>query len=110
MQVPGSFLRILPMISPPTPTPILLNVKVVPGSSRSKVAGWLGDALKVQTSAAPERGKANAAVIELLADFLQIKESQIELIAGQTNPRKQFRISGLTAAAWNEKLKTLGSK
>lgn len=83
---------------PAQPDPVLLNVKVVPGASRSKIAGWLGDALKIQTSAAPERGKANAAVIELLADYLKVKESQIQLVSGQTNPRKQFRITGLTPA------------
>jgi len=45
-----------------------LKVKVVPGSSRDQIAGWLGDALKIKVTAPPERGKANEAVIEILAD------------------------------------------
>jgi hypothetical protein len=75
-----------------------LNVKVVPGASRSCIAGRLGDALKVRVAAAPEKGKANAAVIELLAEALGVKEAQIELVGGHTQPRKTFRISGMEQA------------
>ena len=42
-----------------------LTVKVVPGASSSAIAGWLGDSLRMRLSAAPERGKANAAVEKL---------------------------------------------
>ncbi|MEK7839378.1 MAG: DUF167 domain-containing protein, partial [candidate division NC10 bacterium] len=47
-----------------------LTVKVIPKSSRDSIAGWVGDALKVCVTAAPERGKANAAVEAVLADAL----------------------------------------
>ena len=47
-----------------------LELKVVPKASRDRVVGWLGDRLKVQVRAAPERGKANAAVEALLAEIL----------------------------------------
>lgn len=82
-----------------------LSVKVVPGASRNRIAGKLGDALKVQVAAAPERGKANQAVIALLAEALGVKPAQIELIAGQTQPRKTFRISGMEQQALDEKLR-----
>jgi uncharacterized protein (TIGR00251 family) len=81
-----------------------IGVKVVPGSSRDRVVGRYGDALKVQVSAAPERGKANAAVGKLLAEFFGVKESQVELVNGAGSPRKQFRISGLDDAAIQAKL------
>ena len=42
-----------------------LEVKVVPGASRSEVTGWLGDSLKIRVAAPPERGKANAAVVRM---------------------------------------------
>ena len=73
----------------------MLAVKVVPGASRSRIAGRYGDGIKVQVSAAPEKGKANAAVIEVLAEALGVRESQIVLISGPTQPRKQFRIDGV---------------
>lgn len=84
-----------------------LSVKVVPGSSRNRIAGKLGDALKVQVAAAPERGKANQAVIELLAGALGVKPGQIELVSGHAQPRKVFRIVGLEQAALDEKLRQL---
>jgi uncharacterized protein (TIGR00251 family) len=82
----------------------ILHVKVVPGSSRDRIAGRYADGIKVQTSAAPEKGKANAAVAEILAQFFGIKPSQVELVSAPANPRKQFRISGLTPAQIAAKL------
>ncbi len=73
----------------------ILFVKVVPGSSRDRVVAKYGDAIKVQVSAPPEKGKANQAVAQVLADFFGIKPSQVELISGAGHPRKQFRITGL---------------
>ena len=82
-----------------------LPVKVVPGSSRNRIAGRYGDGLRVQVCAPPEKGKANQAVIELLADALGLKATQIQLISGRTQPRKIFRIAALNSAQLAEKLK-----
>lgn len=76
-----------------------LRVKVVPGASRDRIAGVLGDFLKIQVSAAPERGRANAAVQELLAKSLGIAASAIHVTAGLTQPRKTIRIDGIDRAA-----------
>lgn len=83
---------------------MIIHVKVVPGASRDRVAGRYGEGIKVQVSAPPERGKANEAVVRVLADFLGVRAGEIELIAGHGNPRKQFRISGLDPAALAEKI------
>ena len=91
----------------PAEQALILHVKVVPASSRDSVAGRYGDRIKVQTSAPAEAGKANAAVTKILAQFLSLKPSQVELISAPANPRKQFRISGLSAAQLAEKLATL---
>ena len=75
----------------------VLAVKVVPGASRDRVTGVLGDCLKITTAAAAERGKANAAVTRTLARALGIDRRRVELIAGATHPRKEFHIAGLSA-------------
>jgi uncharacterized protein (TIGR00251 family) len=85
----------------------LLRVKVVPGASRDRVAGRYADGIKVQTTAPPEAGKANAAVTKILAQFLGVKANQVQLASAPANPRKQFRISGLSAVQLAEKLATL---
>ena len=90
-----------------TPGGCLLAVKVVPGSSRDKVAGVLGDSLKVATSAPPEKGKANAAVAAILAKALGVDRRSVELVSGPASPRKEFRIAGLTAAAVRAALEKL---
>ena len=95
------------MVDSPATPPLILNVKVVPGASRDRVAGRYGDGVKVQTSAPPEGGKANAAVTKILAQFLSLRPSQVELVSAPANPRKQFRISGLSPAQLAEKLATL---
>ena len=86
---------------------LVLAVKVVPGASRDRVAGRYADGVKVQTSAPPEGGRANAAVTKILAQFLGLKAAQVQLASAPATPRKQFRISGLSAVQLAEKLATL---
>jgi|ETNmetMinimDraft_26_1059896.scaffolds.fasta_scaffold12936_3 hypothetical protein len=82
----------------------VLAVKVVPGATRDRVAGVLGDCLKITTSAAAEKGKANAAVADILAEALEVDSRSVELIAGRVNPRKEFRIGGVSAEAVRRRL------
>ena len=74
----------------------LLKIKVVPGSSRNYIAGWLGESLKIRVTAIPEKGKANDAVVTLLADTLKIPKQDVTLSSGASSPRKAFKISGLS--------------
>ena len=75
-----------------------LKVKVVPGSSRDAIVGWLGEALKVKVAAPPEKGRANEAVIALLADKLGLDPAQIRLISGHTSAAKVLELDGLDEA------------
>ncbi len=74
----------------------MLKVKVVPGSSRTRIDGWLGDALKVRVTAKPEKGKANDAVVTLLAATLGVRRQDISISSGGTSPRKSFTINNLS--------------
>ncbi len=58
-------------------------MKVVPASSRTRIAGWLGDSLKIRVTAKPEKGKANEAVSAVLAEALAIPNSEISLSSGR---------------------------
>lgn len=71
-----------------------IQIKVVPSSSKDAVVGWLGKSLKVRVQAPPEKGKANAAVIELLANYLEIDKSQLEITSGHTSSTKVLLIYG----------------
>jgi hypothetical protein len=81
-----------------------LSVKVVPKSSRDAVIGWQGDGLKVCVRATPERGKANAAVEEVLARALGVGKGSVRVVVGHSSPRKIVEIQGLEVAEVKERL------
>jgi len=72
------------------------RVKLVPGSAGNKIVGPLADAIKVAVSAPPEKGKANRALTELLADALQTSRSAVTIVAGLTGQRKTVHVSGVS--------------
>lgn len=73
-----------------------LRVKVVPSSSRDTLSGWLGDVLKVRVSAPPERGRANAAVEELVARALGIPRDRVRIVGGHASPRKVLALEDIS--------------
>ena len=75
-----------------------LSLRVVPGASRTEVAGRLGDALKVRVAAPPESGAANAALLAFLAERLGLPRWAVTLVAGAASPRKAVAVEGLDAA------------
>jgi uncharacterized protein YggU (UPF0235/DUF167 family) len=83
---------------------VRLWVKVVPNASRTRVAGLLGEALKVQVAQAPEGGKANRAVEGLLAELLGLGKGAVRVRAGETQARKIVEVRGLPIDAVREKL------
>ena len=75
----------------------VLPVRAYPGSRRDDLRGEHDGALKVAVTQAPEKGKANKAIAELLAQRLDLRKSQVELLSGDTNSQKRFLIRGVTA-------------
>ncbi|MBI4435775.1 DUF167 domain-containing protein [Candidatus Uhrbacteria bacterium] len=71
---------------------MILTVYVKPSARRPSVEWVDEDTIKVSVTAPPEKGKANKAVIEALAEELGIAKSTIELIRGGTARIKQFKI------------------
>ena len=71
-----------------------LAIKVVPGASRTEVAGPLGDRLKVRIAAPAEGGKANRALVSALSEWLGVRD--VEIVAGHSSAEKTVRVSGLS--------------
>ncbi len=76
---------------------VVVRVKVVPGASRDRLTGLLGDRLKVHVTAPPEAGKANKAVCALLAKVLGVPRRDVSVVAGHTHPEKQVAVAGVSA-------------
>ena len=81
-----------------------LPIKVVAGASRSEIADWSAGRLRIRVSAVAERGKANSALIGLLADRLGLRRSALRVVAGKTSARKTLEITGLDEAEMLERL------
>ena len=76
-------------------TSVRLRVRVSPGARRSGVVGRHGDAWKLRVSAAPEGGRANDAVVRLLADALALPLASVTLVSGRGGRDKIVELSGL---------------
>ncbi len=85
----------LPKIEP-AEDGIIITAKVVPGSSKTALAGLLGEKLKIKVACPPEKGKANDCLIDFLAEKLKIKRRDLIIVSGQTNPVKRIKITGLS--------------
>ena len=83
---------------------VTLAVHVSPGARRSGVLGVHGDALKVAVSAPPEGGRANEAVLELIAEIAGVKRGRVRLASGPGSHRKQIRIEGMAAVELGTRL------
>jgi uncharacterized protein (TIGR00251 family) len=73
-----------------------LNVKVIPGSRRTAVGGKYGDGIKLYVSAPPEDGRANAAVIALLAETFGVGRGAVRIVRRHGGPRKVVEVDGLS--------------
>jgi hypothetical protein len=79
-------------MSPRNPEAALLHVRVQPKARANAVKGWHGAALRVSVTAAPEDGKANRAVLALLAETFDVAPSSISLVRGAASRDKWFRL------------------
>lgn len=79
-------------------------VKVHPRARKNAVTGELGEALKVALTAPPAEGRANQALVEFLAELLQLPRASVTIAAGRSSRNKVVRISGLTAAQVGERI------
>ena len=74
-----------------------LRLRVVPGAKRPGIVGRHGDAWKIRVVAAPEAGKANEAVLDVLARTLDLPRRNLELTAGKASRDKIVVLDGMTS-------------
>jgi uncharacterized protein len=66
---------------------------VIPKSSKTELAGYLPDGTwKIKVAAAPEKGKANRALVDFLAQHLNVAKSRVHIMSGETSQLKRIRV------------------
>lgn len=76
---------------------VILPVKAQAGARKNAIVGERQGAVRISVTAAPEKGKANRAIIDLLSKTFGVPKSTVELISGETSARKKFLLVGASA-------------
>lgn len=83
----------------PGPGGVEFTVYTAPRSAKPGVRGVQADALKVAVHSAPEKGRANEELVDVLAAFLGVKRGAVEIVAGAGMRRKRVRVAGMSGTA-----------
>lgn len=72
---------------------VYLKVKAIPGAPRTEVKGEMADGtIKISVAAAPERGRANAALLDFFAEYFDVPKKGALIIAGASGRTKLVKI------------------
>lgn len=74
---------------------VVFPVYVVPRAAKNEIVGVEGETLKVRVTAPPVKGKANEALVRLLAKTLGLRKNQVEIVAGHRARHKMVRAQGI---------------
>jgi uncharacterized protein YggU (UPF0235/DUF167 family) len=72
-----------------------IRLRVAPGSRRTELVGRHGDGWKVRVAAAPEQGRANAAVCDLIASVVDVSRSDVRVVVGVSSRDKLIEVRGV---------------
>jgi len=87
-----------------------LRLRVSPGARSAEVVGRHGEAWKVRVAAPAEAGRANEAVIRLLADTLSLPRDAVTLVSGRGARDKIVQLAGLDSTQVEQRLATAAGK
>jgi len=74
---------------------IIIEVRVIPRSSKKEIAGVVDNVVKVKLTAPPVDGAANEQLIEVLSKQFNVKKSGIIILKGESSKRKTIKITGV---------------
>ena len=74
---------------------IFFFVQIRAGAKREGIAGEIDGAVKIEVTAPPHEGKANAAVVKFLASSLGIAKSKVEIVSGEKSKKKRIKVEGV---------------
>lgn len=86
-----------------------LRLRVSPGASRAEFVGRHGDAWKVRVTAPPEHGRANEAVLRLVADTLCVPRDAVAIVSGHGARDKIVELTGVGPALVERRLVSASS-
>lgn len=86
------------MVIQSTSMGILIDVRVIPRSGRSGIAGVRDGALLVRLNSPPVEGAANAELVDVIADALGVPKRAVAIVAGERARRKRVRVEGVSVA------------
>jgi len=86
------------------PQHVMLTLHIQPGAKKTELAGEYGDALKIRLAAPPVDGKANACLLDFLAERLGVAKRQVVLVSGESARAKRVRVEGMDAESVRRKL------
>ena len=78
------------------PQGVVLRIRAQAGARSNQIRGSQDGALKVAITQVAEKGKANKAILELLAKQLDLRKSQLEIISGETSSQKQVLVRDIS--------------
>ena len=87
-----------------------MRLRVSPGAARAAVVGRHADGWKLRVAAAPERGKANEAVLALLAETLAVPRASVTLVSGGSSRDKIVELAGIEPDEIERRLATAGGQ
>jgi uncharacterized protein YggU (UPF0235/DUF167 family) len=81
-----------------------LELRVVPGAARPGVVGRYGGSWKIRVAAPPENGRANDAVVALLAETLGLSRRNVSIVAGLGTRDKVISLDGISSSELDRRL------
>jgi uncharacterized protein (TIGR00251 family) len=87
-----------------------LRVRVSPGAKRAAVVGRYGDAWKVRVAAPPEGGRANDAVMRLIASAVRVTPGAVDVVSGRSARDKIVELRGIDASLTERRMASAAGK